>query len=284
MNTIRFKASMIFAVLLLPIAAMHHEVAQARNAIPLTAEQIAEKNAEARGGLATWRSIQSLTMKGSMDAGKVKSADKQSLEVPRILTEKGRRPRHIKEDEGKVVELPFQLELQRPRNMRLEVEFAGATAVQVFDGTNGWKLRPFMGRREPEPYTDEELNIAMQQPDMEGLLIDYVAKGYKLALDGIESVDGKDAYKLALTLPNGQLRHVWVDTRTYLDVKMDGSRKLNGRERVVSTFIRSYKSAGGVKIPDLVETRVEGITGSEKMKIDKVIINAQLDPGHFSKP
>jgi hypothetical protein len=275
---------MIFAVLLLPISAMHIQDAQARSTTPLTAEQIAEKNAAARGGLTTWRSIQSLTMKGSMDAGKVKPADKQGLEVPRMLTDKGRRPRHVKEDEGKVVELPFQLELQRPHNMRLELEFAGATAVQVFDGTNGWKLRPFMGRRDPEPYTAEELQLAMQQPDMEGLLIDYEAKGYRLALDGIDSVDGKDAYKLALTLPDGQLRHVWVDTRTFLDVKMDGSRKLNGKERVVSTFIRSYKNAGGVKVPDLVETRVEGITGSEKMKIDKVIVNAQLDPGHFTKP
>src|SRR6266436_1781597 len=45
------------------------------------------------------------------------------------------------------VQLPFVMELKRPRKMRFELQFSGQTAIQVFDGANGWKLRPFLNRR-----------------------------------------------------------------------------------------------------------------------------------------
>lgn len=250
----------------------------------LTAKQVAAKNADARGGLRAWLATQSMTMKGNMDAGKIKPPAKQGLEAPKQMMEKGRRPRPVKQEEGKVVELPFALELQRPHKMRLEIQFAGETAVQVFDGVNGWKLRPFLGRREVESYTPDEMKAAMQQQDMEGPLLDYAAKGTKLALDGMEQVDGKDAYKLSLTMKDGQVRHVWVDAKTFLDVKMDGTRKLNGKPRTVSTYFRSYKLVEGLKIPDLIETSVEGIKGSEKIKVEHIALNAKLDAARFVKP
>jgi hypothetical protein len=40
------------------------------------------------------------------------------------------------------VELPFVIEMQRPRNVWFELLFKGQIAVQVYDGASGWKLRP----------------------------------------------------------------------------------------------------------------------------------------------
>jgi len=49
------------------------------------------------------------------------------------------------------------MELQRPAQDRsLEIEFNNQKAIQVFDGTNGWKLRPFLNRHEVETYTPDE--------------------------------------------------------------------------------------------------------------------------------
>lgn len=246
----------------------------------LTAEQVAKKNADARGGLRLWLAVQSMSMTGKMDAGKIKPPAKPGTG----MMEKGRRPKPVKQEEGKLVELPFVLEMQRPHKTRLEIEFAGQTAVQVFDGTNGWKLRPFLGRREVEAYTPDEMKAALQQQDMEGPLIDYATKGTKLALDGMEQVDGMDAYKLSLTLKDGQVRHVWVDAKTFLDVKMDGTRTLNGKPRTVATYLRNYKSVEGLQIPHLIETSVEGIQGSEKINVEQTSINLKLDAKRFAKP
>ena len=77
-------------------------------------------------------------------------------------------------------QLPFVLEMERARKSRLELEFKGETAVQVYDGTQGWKLRPFLNRHEVENYTADELKIAEAQADLDGALIDYAAKGTKI--------------------------------------------------------------------------------------------------------
>jgi len=55
------------------------------------------------------------------------------------------------------VQVPFLMELKRPRKLRFELQFNGQTAVQVYDGVNGWKLKPFLNRSEVEPYTAAEM-------------------------------------------------------------------------------------------------------------------------------
>ena len=271
--------SAMLAMLLLNVA----QAARAADAKPakssFTAEQIAGKNAAARGGLNAWLAVKTMVMVGKMDAGRIKPSAKQE-----VVMEKGRRHKPAKQEEGKVVELPFVLEMQRPHKTRLEIEFSGQTAVQVFDGTNGWKIRPFLGRREVESYTPDEMKTAAQQQDMEGVLIDYASKGTKLKLEGVEQAEGKDAYKLALTLKDGETKHVWVDAKTFLDVKMDVPRKLNGKPRAVATYFRNYKAVDGLQIPYLVETSVEGIRGSEKINIERVTVNTKLDALRFTKP
>jgi hypothetical protein len=58
------------------------------------------------GGLQAWRSVQTTSFSGKMDAG------------------------------GNV-QLPFVIEMKWPRKTRVEIEFANDKPVQVFDGTKG---------------------------------------------------------------------------------------------------------------------------------------------------
>ncbi len=136
------------------------------------------------------------------------------------------------------MQVPFSMELERPRKSRFEIQFRGDTAVQVYDGEHGWKLRPFLGRSEVEPYSDDELAAASEQDQLDGILIDYAAKGSRLVRVGREKVDGRDAEKIQVTLANGQIRNVWVDRESALEVKLDGVRRLDGKERPMWTFFR----------------------------------------------
>jgi hypothetical protein len=224
--------------------------------VDLTAAQIVERNISARGGLQAWRGVKTLSMSGKLDAG-----GKQK------------------------VQLPFVLEMERNRKTRLELQFNGQTAVQVYDGTNGWKLRPFLNRRDVEPYTPDELKAASMQADIDGPLVDYVAKGTKVQLEGIQSVEGHDAFNLKLTLKSGQVQHIWVDAQTFLDVKIEGTpRRLDGRFHPVATYLRDYRSVNGLMIPYVNETAVDGIKQTEKILVEKVIVNPKLEDSHFSKP
>src|SRR5207302_3232127 len=121
----------------------------------------------------------------------------------------------------KQVQLPFVLEMKRPDKSRIELEFAGKTAVQVFDGKNGWMKRPYLNRDTWEPFSAEQTKSSAGQWDLEGPLVDSAAKGTKVALEGIDPVEGKDAYRLKLTMKSGEVQHVWIDAHSYLDVKVE---------------------------------------------------------------
>ena len=153
----------------------------------LSADEIVARNVAASGGLDAWRGVRTLSWTGKMEAG---GNNQRMLKIPGVPT-----PPLPKEPPPQV-KLPFVMEMMRSHKSRLEIEFAGQTAIQVYDGTQGWKLRPFLNRHEVEPFSAAELEAASSQADIDGALIDYVAKGTKIALEGVEPIEGHDAYRL----------------------------------------------------------------------------------------
>jgi hypothetical protein len=187
-------------------------------------------------------------------------------------------------DAGHGVRLPFQMELKRSHKMRLEVTVKGDTAVQVYNGKQGWKLRPYLGRTSVESMSPEELRAAAAETELDGPLMDFTAKGYQLELMGMEQVEGKDAYKLKLILPGSVVRHVWVDATTWLEVKVDNSRKMDGKDRLMETYLRDYKPHNGLLVPHLLETVTEGVKDKQKLVVEAVVLNPKLSDERFSKP
>jgi hypothetical protein len=241
----------------LAAAATSAGAATASKAVPkLTATQVVDANVKARGGLAAWHAVKTLAISGHMDAGGKQNA-----------------------------QLPFVLKMQRPRMTRLELQVNGATAVQTYDGAKGWKLRPYLGRDDVEPFAPDELRIAADAPDLDGLLIDASAKGNRIALEGVEPVEGHMAYKLVVTLPNGDVRSDWVDAESFLEVKMQGApKRLDGKLHAVYVYPRDYRSVDGIKVPYLYETVVEGFNPPHKMAVDKVAVNPTFEASTFVKP
>ena len=162
------------------------------------------------------------------------------------------------------MQLPFRLELKRARKSRLELDFRNQTAVQVYDGANGWKLRPFLNRQEVEPYTADEIKAAAMQTDLDGPLVDdYAVEGTKVELEGTEKVEGNDTYRLKLTFKNGQAQRVWVDAKTFLETKIEGTpRRLDGMYHPV-VYYRDYRAVSGLMVAYVMETKVEGVKQTE---------------------
>jgi len=236
----------------------------------LSAAQIVEKNVAARGGLAAWHGVRTLIWKGRMGAG----ATSYEIVSHGKLEAKQR-------DEA---QLPFTLEFKRPLKTRLEIQFSGQTAVQVFDGTSGWKLRPYLGRTNWDAYTPDEVKLSAAEPGVDGFLIDYAAKGAKVELAGTEKVEDHDAYKLKVTLSGGQVRHVWVDARTFLEAKVEGlPRRLDGKPHNVEIYLREFKPEDGIVIPHVIETHVQGLRRAEKITIENATVNPKLDDARFTK-
>jgi outer membrane lipoprotein-sorting protein len=236
-----------------------------------------EKNIAARGGLQAWRAVQTLSLSGKVDAG---GNERPTLSAPGVRTAGVQLPRRPAEQ----VQLPFRMELKRAHKSRLELDFRGQTAVQVYDGANGWKLRPFLNRHEVEPYTPDETKAASLQADVDGPLVDYKAKGTRVELEGADKIEGRDAYRLKLTYKDGQTQHLWVDAQTFLEAKIEGTpRRLDGKYHAVEVYYRDYRSVNGLMMPYLQETRVEGVKQTEKIAIEKISINPALEDSRFAK-
>lgn len=255
----------------------------------LTVAQIVDRHVAARGGLSAWRAVQTLTAAGKLDAGTADSIAR-SDRVARGSTAANLKQAHraaLQNPQAPAaqVQLPFRLEMKRPHKSRLELDFAGKTAVQVYDGEHGWKVRPYLNRDDVEPFTATEAKFQAERSDLEDPLIDYAAKGSQVALEGVEALDGRNAYKLKLTLKGGDVQHIWIDAQTFLDVKLEGlPRRMDGRMRNVWIYQSDFRSVQGVKVPYLYETALEGSPGTHKMIIESVSINPPLDDSRFAKP
>ena len=290
----RSKAPLFLSVLL--SACLVPALAVAESKAPpagLSATQIVDKHVAARGGLQAWRGVQTLSVSGKLDAGSGDSAArsaKLAREGPGASAKRGgsagKTPADSeKRTEAQQVQLPFRLEMKRPRKSRFEIDFAGKTAVQVYDGQNGWKLRPYLNRDDVEPFTADEAKSEAAKADLEGPLVDYAAKGTQVALEGIEPVDGHNAYKLKLTMKNGQVQHIWIDTQSFLDVKVEGvPRRLDGKMRSVWIYQRDFRSVQGLMVPYLYETAIDSDPHPHRMVIESVTVNRTLDNARFAKP
>lgn len=237
----------VLAAALIPVAA---------TAANMSAAQIVERNVAARGGLQAWHAVNTMTMTGQIDVG-------------------GTKP----------VKLPFTMTMKRPHKNRFELRFDNQTAYQVYDGAQGWKVRPFLGRDGAEPYTPAEAKSAAETADLDGPLIDYASKGNQVEVQGMDTVEGHPAYKLKLTMKDHTERHVWVDATTFLELKMEGDpRKLDGRMHNVAVYYRDYHAENGLVVPHTVETVVAGVKQTHQMTIQHVTVNQAVDDSLFAKP
>ncbi len=230
---------------------------QGAAAAPLTADQIVEKNVAARGGLDAWRKIQSMVWLGHLE-----SADPS---MPRLT---------------------FTLEQKRPNKERFEISEIGQKSMRVFDGAHGWRIKPNRdGSLDAQPYSPQDLQFAREAQGIDGPLVDYKSKGITVESVSVEKIDGHRTYRLHVKAPGGELHDVWIDAKTFLDVKYDRtSYRANGEPGIVSVAYRDYKLVEGLQSPSILEIGGGGGKPPAKMVIEKIALNPPLEDKEFTRP
>src|SRR5438552_2391909 len=150
-----------------------------------TADQLVQKNIEAKGGIEKLKAIKTVRLTGKLDGGGGFTA---------VVGQENKRPNQVRET----------LILQ------------GMTQVQAFDGSTAWEIRPFGGRKDPQLMGDDDVRDLLIDSDLDGPLVDYKAKGHQVEYLGHDVVDGDDALRLKVTLKNGDIIFYDLDTDTFL--------------------------------------------------------------------
>ena len=223
----------------------------------LTAEQVVRKNVAARGGAEAWAKIETMVWIG-----------------------------HMQSEHAPVPIMTFVMDQKRPNKTRFEIDAMGQKTVRVFDGARGWKVKPNRaGGPDTKPYTPQEVTFAFRAQLIDGPLIDYQAKGNVVALEGIDEVEGRKAFRLKVQLASGETDHVWIDAQTFLDIKYERpSYGPPGTPSTVTIFYRGYKTVEGLQIPAVIETPSASGQTPDRMVIEGVALNPPLADRIFAQP
>ncbi len=204
-------------------------------------------------------------------------------------------------------EWPFALEHKRPNRLRMEIELQGTKLIRAFDGTHGWQKQP-QGSA-PEQLAGDDLHNIANEADFDNALIDIATKG-KAELLGKEALGGatgapaaatgnrgaapgaanaagaaagrKDAYKVQVTLNNGDVFYFWIDAASYLPVHWEGSRMISGKPVLFESDFNDYRDAGGVKYPFQVVSSIKGSSQKQRITFSKIEINPSIDDARFT--
>ena len=175
-------------------------------------------------------------------------------------------------------------ENSRPNRVREEFLVQGMTAVNAYDGSNGWKIDPFQGKKDAESLSEEELRGIVEDADFDEPLINYRQKGNKVEVVGTDQIEGTDVYKLKVTLKSGDTRTYYIDTDSYMPIKYETKRIIRGTPQESETALGDYKQVGGWYLPFSMEFKQKGSSGSQKVVLDKIEFNVPIDSTRYYRP
>ena len=218
-----------------------------------TADELVNKNIEAKGGMDKIKAVKTRRMTGKVIGGGIVAATGQ--------------------------------ENMRPNLVRETFSLQGMTAVQAYDGSTGWQIQPFGGRKDPELMGEDDLRDLLIDSDFDGPLVDYQAKGNQIEYLGHDTVDGDDALRLKVTLKNGDILYYYLDPDTYLEIRKETQEFIRGSVRESIADLGSYKPIAGVMYPFSIASGPKNDpTSWQTVTVEKIEVNVPLDSSEFALP
>ncbi len=226
----------------------------AQEVVP-TADAVIAANITARGGMARLDSVRTEKFRG-----------------------------HISFSNG--VAHPLAVDLARPVRIRTEITFDGGRIVQAYDGHTGWTINAVRPQDDPAPHllaVGEAQNVAAGG-DMDGPLVHYAEKGNHVTLSGIDTADGRPAYRLDVVTASGLHDIYYIDKVSRLQTKWRGQRVMNGSSIVFVSYFRDYRPVNGVMLAFIIDSSTEGQPGGQRITYDTVQLNSAIPSDEFVMP
>jgi hypothetical protein len=243
----------VLALLAVGVATPFCVSAQSR-APALSTEAIVARYVAARGGLPAIKAIHTLTMSGTMRPG------------------------------GFDAQLKYVETIARPASVRIDATLQGLTVIQSYDGSTGWQVQPFQGRKDPEDISADDLKSLEEEADFETPLIDSAGKGATIENLGVTDIDNAPAYVLRVKLKNGDDETWYLDPDAFLPVRMVTHQVVRGSDSYSQTDYGDYEKVAGVYFPFAVASGPKGSTVQQRITYDTVTANTPVTADYFAKP
>jgi hypothetical protein len=169
--------------------------------------------------------------------------------------------------------------------VRYDFGLQGLDVVQSYDGTGAWKINPFQGRKDPERMSADEARQFADEGLVEGPLLASRTDGSQVQYLGREDFDGTLAYKLRVTQKDGDEFTYWLDPDTYLEIKVNETRRIRGAQQTTETELGDYEKVAGVFFPMSVESWQQGSPNQrQRVLIATAQANPPVEASFFTEP
>ncbi|MCX6217935.1 DUF4292 domain-containing protein [Spirosoma sp.] len=166
------------------------------------------------------------------------------------------------------------------KSMRSDISVMGQQITTVIDGDKGWAINPMQGGNTPQDMPAEAMKASKNLTEPQVLQLAYVkVNKYPYELVGKEKFNGKDAFNLKVTRPEGAFSY-FVDASTY---QLLGLKGISPQGEVSAVF-SDYKAQDGITMPYSSEITAANAPGAITAKVTKVVFNSTVEPKIFNKP
>ena len=175
-------------------------------------------------------------------------------------------------------ELPVKVTIVQDKLFRSDFEFNHSQGYSIVTPTEGWSYIPTRSIN-PEPIPADRISTMQLQLDIAGPMLDYKAKGHKVELQGKEIIDGKESYKIKMTLNNNKEILYYIDKETSLLIQVKQVNADDASQEIITNY-SDYKLFDGVMFPQIVSNPADGIMNGTTI-FNKIIINHPVDESMY---
>ena len=172
------------------------------------------------------------------------------------------------------MEMKITISQKVPNKLLQSLDAGGVQQTTIFDGTKGKQIT--MGNEVPLE-GDDLLETKLQATLY--LFLDYKKHGITAELTGMKKVNGKNAYKVTLTLPNENKWIQFYDVDSGLLVKQTSTKKAPQGTFTAAITFDDYREVEGVKYPFKFSQTVGA--QSMDMEVESIVINSGLSDSLF---
>jgi hypothetical protein len=170
------------------------------------------------------------------------------------------------------------------KGFKQEIDVMGTMVTFCVTDSIGWQINPLAGNYNAETMQENQYRASRDQIKIGGPFIDYASKGYKVELQGQETIGSVNAYKLLIISPDSTETIYCFDPETYYLICVIQKSEMMGQTMdVVFSYSDYKKTDNGYSLPYHSETNYGGqyFLVSNVTKAD---INNPIDPAVFVKP
>lgn len=215
-----------------------------------TAEEIIAKHIEATGGVENWQALESMRINASFQV--------MGMSFPVVVSKKS------------------------PNQIKSVIEIEGDQIIEAYDGEIAWAVNPFEGMAKPTKLPKKRQEAFADDAVFESDFINYAEKGHQVELEGTESIEERECFKIKLIRKNGQVEYHFFDTETYFRTLLQISIPSGEyKGEMEETYFDDYRNVGNVVMHHAFRKFIKEQLIQE-VQVSEIELNVEMENAVFA--